>query len=99
MKSKIQFFWCSQVQVFDASQRGTALEALLQNGVDLDHSCGGMGSCGTCAVIVENETDFVLGPNEIERELAKDRGFSPQERLACQMEVVPGLRLKKRATR
>jgi len=59
------------------------LELAIDKKIDLNHSCGGYGTCGTCRVIVDNHVDLPAR-NEIELEMANDRGFSPNERLACQ---------------
>lgn len=62
----------------------TILETCLRNKLDLPHSCGGFATCGTCRVIVEEGLENCLPRNEYEQEMADDRGFSNQERLACQ---------------
>ncbi len=59
----------------------TILDALLAAEIEIDHSCGGMGSCGTCHIFVEN---CELERNEVENEMALDRKFQKNERLACQ---------------
>jgi ferredoxin len=63
------------------------LELALKNGIEIDHSCGGMGSCTTCRVIVEKPVDNLPPRTELEHEIATDRGFKANERLSCQ--VVP----------
>jgi len=63
------------------------LEAALKAGVDLDHTCGGYGTCGTCLIEVEEGLEKFSERNEIEAEMAQDRGFGPHERLACQNSV------------
>jgi 2Fe-2S ferredoxin len=73
-------------QIARFSGEVTVLEAALSGGVDLAHSCGGMGSCGTCRVIVLEPSSCEIAPrNEIEQEMAEDRGFRAEERLACQI--------------
>lgn len=64
------------------------LELALKNGIEIDHSCGGMGSCTTCRVIVEKPVDNLPPRTDLEFEIASDRGFKDNERLSCQ--VVPG---------
>ena len=59
------------------------LRFLIDHKVDIDHSCGGFGTCGTCRVLISNHE--TLPPrNPIEMEMAKDRSFTDNERLACQ---------------
>lgn len=52
--------------------------------IKINQSCGGMGSCGTCRVIISKGLEKLCMRNELEEELAKSRGFADDERLACQ---------------
>ena len=61
------------------------LELCLENGIPLSHSCQGMASCGTCRLIVTEGVETLPERNSLEQEMAQDRGFKPQERLACQL--------------
>lgn len=77
-----------------ADGQRSLLEILLKNKIDIGHSCGGMGSCGTCRVIIEDGLDR-LGPRcEVESELAEEYGYGPKERLSCQNRAVPGIILR-----
>lgn len=67
------------------------LEVALRNGLDVGHSCGGMGSCTTCRVIVEKSKDPLPARNELEEDIATMRGFSDLERLSCQLPPLEGL--------
>lgn len=71
-------------QSVEASQDMTVLEALVRENIDIDHSCGGMGSCGTCRIFVASGANNLSARSEIELEMAQDRGFADDERLACQ---------------
>ena len=76
----------------------TVLDVALRAGIELDHTCGGFATCGTCVVFVEQGLE-ALGPrDEIEAELAGDRGFAPEERLSCQMKPINGLILRRGKT-
>lgn len=67
----------------------SVLELACSHEVELAHSCGGSGSCGTCLVKI---TGVPLPErNEVEREMAEDRGFPPAERLACQTTAQEGM--------
>lgn len=67
------------------------LDVALREGIEINHTCGGNGTCGTCLVHVVEGLEK-LGPrNEIEEEMAQDRGFKAHERLACQNQPVDGL--------
>ncbi|NQY99664.1 MAG: (2Fe-2S)-binding protein [Bdellovibrionales bacterium] len=70
----------------------TVLDVALSNKLDIGHTCEGMGSCTTCRVFV---LDGDAGPRtEIEQERADERGFADNERLACQIKPIEGLKLK-----
>lgn len=81
-------------QIVQASQDQTALESLLAVDFPIDHSCGGHGTCGTCRVFVAEGLSRLDSRNEIEAEMAFERGFQDDERLCCQMTPVEGLVLQ-----
>lgn len=62
------------------------LDLCQKNKVNIDHSCEGMASCGTCRVIITQGLSDLPPRNALEQEMADDRGFAPEERLACQLE-------------
>ncbi len=75
------------------------LENALLHKIKINHSCGQMGTCGTCRVEVLNFDEQIiqnlLAPrNEIENEMANDRGFNDNERLSCQTYPVADLKIK-----
>lgn len=74
-----------------ASHDQTLLENLLKNKIQLDHSCGGMGSCGTCRVWIEKGLQQLSPRNEVESEFATERGFEANERLSCQIHPIEDL--------
>lgn len=74
-----------------ASQSETLLENLVKNKVEINHSCEGMGSCGTCRVFIEKSLELLSPRNEIEQEFALERGFADNERLSCQIYPVEQL--------
>ncbi len=67
----------------------TVLEVALKNKIPIFDSCGGMGTCTTCLVVVE--TEIAQPRTEIEQEMAEMRKFSRFERLSCQLEPFDGL--------
>ena len=69
----------------------SVLEVALRHGIPLNHSCGGMGSCTTCRVIIEACNEAPPPRNDLEQEMADQRGFSDNERLACQLPPLAGL--------
>lgn len=65
----------------------TLLDIAVQNSVEIAHSCGGMGSCGTCRVRLVIHNGPAMERGELESEMALERGYSPDERLSCQLEI------------
>jgi 2Fe-2S ferredoxin len=65
---------------------GTSIcEALLENGVNIEHACDMSRACTTCHVIVRQGFDS-MEPSEEEEDdlLDKAWGLEPQSRLSCQ---------------
>lgn len=65
--------------------RGSILTILLEAGVEIDHSCGGVCACSTCHVYVEAGGDTAPEPIEEEEDMLD---FAPavrsNSRLSCQ---------------
>lgn len=94
-KSRIYGTFLLNDEIVPVSHPGQSiLEAALQADFDLDHTCGGHGTCGTCLVHVEEGLEKFTERNEIEAEMAQDRGFDSHERLACQNVACANLVLK-----
>ena len=83
----IEFFYCGKLVRAQLGQ--SVLESILAAKLEVDHSCGGNASCGTCRLFVEEGVEKLPPRNELEADLANDRKFTPQERLACQLECTP----------
>jgi 2Fe-2S ferredoxin len=65
---------------------GTSLcEAMLENGVGIEHACDMVCACTTCHVIVKEGFDSLSEPEENEEDML-DRawGLQPSSRLSCQ---------------
>ena len=65
---------------------GTSIcEALLENGIHIEHACDMSCACTTCHVIVREGFKSLNEPEELEEDLL-DRawGLEPQSRLSCQ---------------
>ncbi|HTL70626.1 MAG TPA: 2Fe-2S iron-sulfur cluster-binding protein [Candidatus Eisenbacteria bacterium] len=72
------------VEVWDGT---TVLEAAMEHGVTLYHTCGGNASCSTCRVLVrsgEGNLSAVEGP---EAEVLDAFDLKPPHRLGCQAEI------------
>jgi len=88
---KYMTFLPDEINVEVSHKPSTVLEAALAAGLDIDHTCGGNGTCGTCRIWVESGLEEIGERNEIEQDIANDRGFAPEERLACQTQAFSGL--------
>jgi ferredoxin, 2Fe-2S len=69
----------------------SVLEVALKNGVEISHSCGGMGSCTTCRIFVIGAREPLPPRTEVEQEIIDGRGFAANERLSCQLPPRDGL--------
>lgn len=72
----------------------SVLDVALRCGIEINSTCGGHGTCGTCLVEVCEGLSELSPRNEIESEIAEDRGFQENERLACQMSPIMGLAVR-----
>ena len=69
----------------DHGQPGSILEIALGNGVEIEHTCGGVCACSTCHVIVKEGLDACSEPTDDEEDrLDEAYGLTSQSRLACQ---------------
>ncbi len=82
-KSYVEFIFDDHI--VRASQGQTVLDAILEARLEIDHSCGGNATCGTCRVFVVKNFAQVPARNEIETEFANDRNLADDERLCCQL--------------
>lgn len=73
----------------------SVLDVALRLGISIDHTCGGSGTCGTCLVHIVKGGKELDERNELESEMAQDRGFADDERLACQISPINGLVIRK----
>ncbi len=67
------------------------LAVALRHGVEISHSCGGMGSCTTCRVFVEKCEEDLPPRTELELDIISQREFQDNERLSCQLPPLKGL--------
>jgi 2Fe-2S ferredoxin len=71
--------------VFEVAPGTTICDALLDNGVEIEHACGKVGACTTCHVIVVEGYESLNEVDENEEDML-DRawGLQPASRLSCQ---------------
>lgn len=66
----------------------TLLDAALDNGVALDHNCGGNCACSTCHVIIVEGMENLSEMRDDEEDMLDTAvGLTLQSRLACQSQV------------
>jgi 2Fe-2S ferredoxin len=70
---------------FSAPEGVSLCDALLDNGVEIEHACGKVGACTTCHVVVRQGYESLNPPEEDEEDML-DRawGLQAQSRLSCQ---------------
>lgn len=62
------------------------LDALLEEGVEVGHDCGGTLACASCCVVVREGAHSLSPPSEDEIDMLERAGVaSPGARLACQV--------------
>jgi 2Fe-2S ferredoxin len=74
-------------QLLVATNEESLLELCINNKVSLDHSCGGMATCGTCLIQINSGLEQIEPRNELENEMAQAKSFLTNERLACQLSL------------
>ncbi|MBI4853050.1 MAG: 2Fe-2S iron-sulfur cluster binding domain-containing protein [Acidobacteria bacterium] len=74
---------------FCAKVGQSILNIALDNGVSLDHACGGFCACSTCHVIVKKGIDLLteMEDNEADQ-LDEAAGLTLTSRLSCQATIV-----------
>ncbi len=61
------------------------LEVALENGINLEHACGGVCACSTCHVYLESGKEQVNEADEDEEDRVEEApGLQVNSRLACQ---------------
>ncbi len=77
---------CPEGTVIDAPVGMSLCDALLQNGIEIEHACEKSCACTTCHVIVR-EGFRALEPSDEKEDDLLDRawGLEPDSRLSCQV--------------
>jgi ferredoxin, 2Fe-2S len=76
---------CPQGDTITAPAGTSLCEALLENGIAIEHACEMSCACTTCHVVVKEGYASLGEPDELEEDLL-DRawGLAPTSRLSCQ---------------
>ena len=77
--------YCPQGTEITASPGTSICEALLENGIEIEHACEMSCACTTCHVVVRQGFSSLGEMDETEEDLL-DRawGLEPDSRLSCQ---------------
>lgn len=79
---------CPEGVVFEAKKGTSICDALLQNGVEIEHACEKSCACTTCHVYIREGFDSLEESDENEDDyLDKAWGLEPDSRLSCQAVV------------
>ncbi len=76
---------CPEGAVIQARPGTSIIDAALQNGIEIEHSCEKSCACTTCHVIVREGFESLREADEEEEDLLdKAWGLEPESRLSCQ---------------
>ena len=79
---------CPAGAEFDVDEGRLLIEALLVNGIAIEHACEGCGACSTCHTIIREGFDSLSDMEDREADML-DRawGLEPESRLSCQARI------------
>ena len=76
---------CPDGAVLEVEPGESVCDALLENGIDIEHACEKSCACTTCHVIVREGFQSLGEADELEEDmLDKAWGLEPNSRLSCQ---------------
>jgi ferredoxin, 2Fe-2S len=78
-------------QDIDARLDENLLQLINRKKIKISQSCEGNASCGTCLVKVKSRLLALPARDELEQEMAQEKNFRDEERLACQLACQEGL--------
>lgn len=79
---------CPTGTLFNVEPGVSLCDALLQNGIEIEHACEKSCACTTCHVIVRAGFNSLKSAEELEEDLLdKAWGLEPNSRLSCQAVV------------
>jgi ferredoxin, 2Fe-2S len=77
---------CPDGAVIEAAPGGSLCDALLDNGIEIEHACEKSCACTTCHVVVREGFNALEPSEELEDDLLdKAWGLEPNSRLSCQV--------------
>jgi len=76
---------CPTGALFEAAPGTSVCDALLENGIEIEHACEKSCACTTCHVVVREGFSSLSEATELEDDLLdKAWGLEPTSRLSCQ---------------
>jgi 2Fe-2S ferredoxin len=79
---------CPDGAVIEAEPGTSICDALLENGIEIEHACEKSCACTTCHVVVREGFRSLAPAEDLEEDLLdKAWGLEPNSRLSCQAEV------------
>lgn len=79
---------CPEGAVLEAAPGVSICDALLQNGIEIEHACEKSCACTTCHVVIREGFNTLAPAEEVEEDLLdKAWGLEPTSRLSCQARV------------
>ena len=79
---------CPDGAVIEAEPGTSICDALLENGIEIEHACEKSCACTTCHVVVREGFGSLEAADETEEDLLdKAWGLEPNSRLSCQAVV------------
>jgi 2Fe-2S ferredoxin len=82
---------CPSGQQFEVKKGGSLCEALLKNGIAIEHACDMVAACATCHVLIREGAASLAEPDDEENDqLDNAWGIEPCSRLACCVKLKDG---------
>jgi len=81
---KVRFLQNGQIKEVEAKEGESILQIALDNGIPMEHACGGNGFCTTCMCHVKEGMENLSPRNDREENMGV---INDPERLSCQAQV------------
>jgi 2Fe-2S ferredoxin len=79
---------CPEGKVFEAKPGRKLVDAMLDNGIEIEHACEKVSACATCHVHVREGAQFLAPADDEEEDQLDDAwGLDAQSRLSCCVKV------------
>jgi len=85
---KMSFIPGNNVEV---QENQTVLQAALANGMHIQHTCNGEGTCGTCKVRILGDENQVVSQSE--KQILNEHDIQMGYRLACQVQCEENMKV------